>query len=174
MQINPTVFKQVMSRFATGVTIVTVAYEGERHGLTASSFSSLSLEPPLVLVCVGKRAYSHELICQSRAFAVNILGWAQLEWGQRFANPAITDRFAGIEPCVAATGSPILPGCLAWVDCRLHDAYSGGDHTIFIGEVVAGDVVVPQPTGDAQPLLYFNRDWRQLAGAAPDIPRSER
>jgi flavin reductase (DIM6/NTAB) family NADH-FMN oxidoreductase RutF len=167
MQINPTIVKQVMSRFATGVTIVTVQHEGQKHGLTASSFTSLSLAPPLVLVCVGKRAYSHELICQSRAFAVNILGQEQLEWGRRFANPAIADRFAGVDPCVAVTGSPILPGCLAWVDCRLHDAYAGGDHTIFIGEVIAGDIATPECPAAAQPLLYFNRNWRQLAMDVP-------
>jgi flavin reductase len=162
MQINPTVFKQVLARFATGVTIVTVQHKGQKHGLTASSFTSLSLEPPLVLVCVGKRAYSHELICQSRAFAVNILGQEQLEWGRRFADPAVSDRFAGIEPHLAVTGSPILPRCLAWVDCRLHDAYTGGDHTIFIGEVVAGDVAVVECADEIRPLLYFNRGWRQL------------
>lgn len=163
MSFDPTIFKGVMARFASGVTIVTVQHNGQRHGLTASSFSSLSLDPPLVLVCVGKHAYSHGLIAQSRAFAVNILSQAQQEWGARFANPKIVDRFAGIEYSTAITGSPILPGSLAWVDCTLHQAHDAGDHTIFVGKVVAGDVVPSEALAALPPLLYYNRDWRTLA-----------
>ena len=169
MSFDPGIFKGVLSRFASGVTIVTVQHAGQRHGLTASSFSSLSLNPPLVLVCVGKHAYSHALIEQSRAFAVNILSRAQQEWGARFANPKIVDRFAGITYNEAITGSPILPGSLAWVDCTLHQAYDAGDHTIFVGEVVAGDVVPLEQLAAMPPLLYYNRDWRTVA-LVPAMP----
>lgn len=163
MSFDPTIFKGVMSRFASGVTIVTVQHNGQRHGLTASSFSSLSLNPPLVLVCVGKHAYSHGLIEHNRAFAVNILSQAQQAWGQRFADPKVQDRFAGIAYSEASTGSPILPGSLAWVDCTLHQAHDAGDHTIFVGKVVAGAVEPVEALPEAAPLLYYNWGWRTLA-----------
>jgi len=163
MPIDADTYKNVMSQFASGVTIVTVQHEGQQHGLTASSFTSLSLDPPLVLICVGKGLYSHQLIEQSQAFAVNILGTEQQEWGMRFANPRVEDRYAGIDWTTAQTGSPILPGCLAWVDCKLHQVHDGGDHTIFIGEVVAGSAPPAGEANGSAPLLYYNRAWRSLA-----------
>ena len=160
MVIHPATFKNTMSRFASGVTVITTRYNGEKHGMTASSFCSVSLDPPLVLVCIAKHLRSHELIEKSGVFAVNILGADQLDWGMRFAgmNPEIEDRFAGIKVTIAATDSPILPRTLGWVDCQLRHCYDGGDHTIFVGEVLAGD------TGQKDsPLLYYNRAWRELA-----------
>ena len=158
MPVDAETYKSVLAQFASGVTIVTVQFEEQIHGLTASSFTSVSLDPPLVLVCVTKGLHSHQLIEQSGAFAVNILGANQQEWGLRFANPNIEDRFAGIDFTAAETGSPILSGCLAWADCRLRNAYDGGDHTIFVGELVAG---AASAEGDS-PLLYYNRNWRYL------------
>jgi flavin reductase (DIM6/NTAB) family NADH-FMN oxidoreductase RutF len=160
MAIHPHTFKKAMSRFASGVTVVTTQYRGEKHGMTASSFCSVSLDPPLVLVCIAKHVRSHEFIKKSGVFAVNILGADQLDWGMRFAGlkPEIKDRFNGINYTSAVTCSPILPGTLGWVDCEVHQAYAGGDHTIFVGEVVAGDV-----SEKSQPLLYYNRVWRELA-----------
>ena len=160
MTIHPNTFKKVMSRFASGVTVVTTHYQGEKHGMTVSSFCSVSLEPPLVLVCIAKHLRSHEFIAKSGVFAVNILGADQLDWGMRFAGlkPEIVDRFAGIADTSAVTCSPILPGVLGWVDCQLRHAYEGGDHTIFVGEVVAGGV-----SKKDHPLLYYSRAWRELA-----------
>lgn len=166
MSIDAEIFKNVMAQFASGVTIVTVHHAGQRHGLTASSFTSVSLNPPLILVCVGKELYSHRLIEKSRAFAVNILSARQLDWGVRFADPKVEDRFAGIEYTTALTGSPVLPGCLAWADCRLHNVCDGGDHTIFIGEVVAGGAPNAGKRTAEAPLLYYNRAWRYLAAEA--------
>lgn len=160
MAIHPNTFKQTMSRFASGVTVVTTHYQGEKHGMTASSFCSVSLDPPLVLVCIARHVRSHCFIEKSGVFAVNILGADQVEWGKRFAGmkPEIEDRFTGIKAGVAATDSPILPDTLGWVDCELRYAYAGGDHTIFVGEVIAGG------TSDKdKPLLYYNRTWRELA-----------
>jgi hypothetical protein len=94
---------------------------------------------------------------------VGFLSQAQQAWGQRFANPKIADRFAGIPYSEAITGSPILPGSLAWVDCTLHQAHDAGDHTIFVGKVVAGDVVPGEQLTVMPPLLYYNRGWRTLA-----------
>lgn len=161
MTIHPNTFKQTMSRFASGVTVVTTHYQGQNHGMTASSFSSVSLEPPLILVCIAKQLRSHCFIEKSGVFAVNILSAAQLEWGRRFAGmiPGVDDRFAGITTEVAATASPILPDTLGWVDCRVRHAYPGGnDHTIFVGEVLAGAA-----SDRDEPLLYYNRTWRELA-----------
>jgi flavin reductase (DIM6/NTAB) family NADH-FMN oxidoreductase RutF len=160
MSVDPAIFKAVMSRFATGVTVVTSAYQDQRHGLTVSSFSSVSLNPPLVLVCIENSLYSRELIEKSGVFAVNILKADQRDWGMRFAGmiPGIEDRFADIDCKTAVTGSPILVDCLAWVDCRIYQQYDGGDHTIFVGEVVAGEA----QQGHIDPLLYYSRAWRFL------------
>lgn len=158
-------FKAAMAQFATGVTVVTTHVGGQRYGITANAFCSVSLDPPLVLVCVDKRLQTHEVIVQSEVFAVSILALYQMEWGDRFAGryPAILDRFEGIEVQGAVTGSPILPESLAWVDCELRHAYDGGDHTIFVGEVVASGA-----PGGAPPLLYHDRHWTQLAEEGPD------
>jgi flavin reductase (DIM6/NTAB) family NADH-FMN oxidoreductase RutF len=165
MPVDADIFRNVLAQFASGVTIVTVQVEGQRHGLTVSSFTSVSLDPPLVLACIDKKLHSHRLIEKSGAFAVNILSRRQLDWGLRFAGliPEIDDRFAGIDFKTAITGSPILPGCLAWADCKVYDIYDGGDHTIFVGEVVAGDAPVNREASGGVPLLYYNRAWRQLA-----------
>jgi flavin reductase (DIM6/NTAB) family NADH-FMN oxidoreductase RutF len=159
MPVDPQIFKNSLAQWASGVTVVTSVDGDQRVGITASSFTSVSLEPPLILICVDKRLYTHGLIERSQVFAVNILREDQLEWGMRFAGllPELADRFADIECAAAVTGAPILPGVLAWLDCRLANAYDGGDHTIFVGEVEAAHV---QASGE--PLLYFSRQWRKL------------
>jgi flavin reductase (DIM6/NTAB) family NADH-FMN oxidoreductase RutF len=160
MAIDSQTFRAALAQWTSGVTIVTTLHNAERVGITASSFSSVSLEPPRVLVCVAKRLYTHKIIEKSRVFAVNILSAQQQEWGMRFAGmvPEMEDRFADIVNFTAETGSPILPDVLAWVDCRLYAAYDGGDHTIFVGDVVAAGSV---EVGD--PILYYHRQWRRLA-----------
>lgn len=167
MPIHPTTFKNALARFASGVTIITTHYHGEKHGMTASSFCSVSLTPPLVLVCIAKHLRSHCFIEKSGVFAVNILGADQLDWGMRFAGmmPDIEDRFAGIVYRRAVTDSPILPGTLGWVDCELRHTYAGGDHTIFVGEVVAGGT-----SEKDNPLLYYNRAWCELARLEEAVP----
>jgi len=164
--VDPQAFKQAMSQFASGVTVVTTLYEGQRSGLTASSFSSLSLDPPLVLVCIARRTATHGVIEKSGIFAVNVLADHQLDFGMRFAGlvPGRKDRFHGIETTAAVTGSPLLPGVLSWVDCRLWKRYEGGDHSIFVGEVIA----LAATTADT-PLLYHNRLWRR--SEALEAPR---
>ncbi|MDB4974882.1 MAG: putative flavin reductase [Myxococcaceae bacterium] len=147
-----------MGRLASGVTVVTTHYRGEDHGFTATSFTSLSLEPMLVLVCVIKEQRSHLMIEQACHFAVNILGSSQKELGMRFADPLLLDRFQGLPVARAETGAPILPGSLAWVDCRLREVVSGGDHSIFIGEVVAGFA-----SAESDALVYHNRQWGRFA-----------
>lgn len=165
MAIDSDTFRAAMAQFATGVTVVTTLYQGQLYGITANAFCSVSLDPPLVLVCIDKRLSTHDAISQGGIFAINILSLQQLEWGDRFAGrfPHILNRFEGIAFERAETGSPILPGSLAWVDCELRHIYDGGDHTIFVGEVVAG--AAPD---NAAPLVYHDRHWTQLAAEGPD------
>lgn len=152
--IDPDIFKACMGQLAAGVTIVTMRAGEEDHGFTATSFTSLSLDPALVLVCVVKAQRSHALIEEAKHFCVNILSTEQKDEGGKFASSKTPDRFAGIDVSRAETGAPILPGSLAWVDCKLRDTFDGGDHSIFVGEVVAGAA-----PGEGEPLLYFNRAW---------------
>jgi flavin reductase (DIM6/NTAB) family NADH-FMN oxidoreductase RutF len=153
-------FRATLAQWASGVTIVTTIHDGERVGITASSFSSLSLEPPRILICVAKRLFTHKAIEASHVFAVNILSAAQQEWGMRFAGmiPEGQDRFAEIETFIAETGAPLLPDVLGWLDCRLSAAHDGGDHTIFVG-----DVVVTSAVEMGEPILYYHRHWRRMA-----------
>ncbi|MEO8499641.1 MAG: flavin reductase family protein [Vicinamibacteria bacterium] len=156
--VDPRFFLEAMSRFASGVTVVTAHHGGERVGLTASSFVSVSKDPPLVLVCVANTLLAREAIEKSGAFAVNILGVHQLEAGLRFAGlkPEPSDRFEGLSWDTGVTGSPLLEGSLASLDCRLHAAHEGGDHTIFVGEVLDARLA---DTGEA--LVYHSRVWHR-------------
>jgi hydroxymethylglutaryl-CoA lyase len=158
-----------MGQFASGVTVVTtVLNETTPIGITASSFSSLSLDPPLVLVSIAKKLFTHNVIADSGKFAVNVLCANQLDLGMRFAGmmPEIKDRFADLDTFTAKTGCPILKGTLAWVDCEVWATYDGGDHSIFVGEVRDVDV-----SDIDTPLLYHNRLWRRSeAIEVPTVP----
>jgi flavin reductase len=151
--------RKIMGHFATGVTIVTTDGPAGSHGLTANAVASLSLDPPLVLVAVEKRAHSLEYLRKNGCFAVNILRLDQEEISRRFATPGPKD-FTGLNITMATTASPILADCLAFVDCRVVDILPGGDHEIFVGEIVAGEY----HGGD--PLLYFAAGYRRLADGA--------
>jgi len=160
MAFNPEFFKDAMAQWASGVTIVTTQWNGEKFGLTASSFTSVSLEPPLVSVALANSLYTLALVQQSGLFAVSLLASDQIDLGMRFAGmiPDIEDRFEGLDYTVAVTGCPVIPGNLAWLDCRVFHSFEAGDHTIFIGQVLEAGA-----RSDGQPLLYYNRDWRNLA-----------
>lgn len=162
--LEPNPFREAMSRFASGVTVVTANRGDERFGITASSFTGVSMEPPLVLVCIARNLLTHTAIEQSRAFAVNILGVHQLEVGQRFAGltPETGDRFAGLAWSAGLTGAPLLDESLAALDCRLHASHDGGDHTIFVGSVAE-----VRMAGAEAPLLYHNRLWRRSETLEP-------
>ena len=157
MAIDQQIFKQAMAQWASGVTVVTTRLpSGELKGMTASSFTSVSMNPYLILVCVAKKLYTHEVLLQSNDFAVNILNHNQADIAQIFAGmrPEITDRFGHIGFTTAKTGSPILPNVSAWFDCNKYQTIDSGDHTIFIGEVVTAYGMT-----DSSPLIYFNRQW---------------
>jgi flavin reductase (DIM6/NTAB) family NADH-FMN oxidoreductase RutF len=149
--------RRIMGRFATGVTVITTRdAEGTYGGMTANAVASLSLEPPLVLVSVDRRAQTHLVLTQTRCFVMNILTADQEPLSRRFAMPGPKD-FSDIPLTTAATGVPVLAEALAWVDCRVTDILAGGDHDIFVGEIHAGDA------RDGQPLLYYAGQYRRLA-----------
>jgi flavin reductase (DIM6/NTAB) family NADH-FMN oxidoreductase RutF len=154
-------FRRVMGHFATGVTIIT-AWDAERRptGLTASSFTSVSLHPPLILVCVSQKALSYPAIKSAGRFAVNILSMGQEAVSRRFATTAAGDeKFAGLDYRSGPLGLPILTEALAELECRVVSAYPGGDHTIFVAQVESADC-----RGDVgkEPLLYFRGKYSRL------------
>jgi len=148
-------FRRVMGHFPSGVTIVTTRLPGGRVcGLTVNAFCSVSLQPPLVLVCVDRFSDTHACILDAGLFAVNVLeakGGEPLS--RRFASPGADTKFEGVEYREESTGAPVLEDSIAWVDCRLVESMPGGDHTIFLGEVVAADAM-----GDT-PLVYFRGSY---------------
>lgn len=160
MPVNPETFKAVMGQWPSGVTVVTTVDGEGPAGMTASSFSSVSLTPPLISICIARPLQMHARIEKAGHFAVNILSKDKVDDGRRFAGmlPGVTNRFEGVNYSTAETGSPLLPGMLSWVDCKLWAQYDGGDHSIFVGQVLAAGI---DPT--AAPLLYHSRSWGQFA-----------
>lgn len=164
MTVDRDVFRAALGQWPSGVTVVTTLLDGTPHGMTASSFSSVSLDPPLVSVCVAHHVASHDLIADAGVFAVSILAKDQVDDGMRFAGMlGVEDRFDGVEVHTAVTGAPMLDRSLAWLDCKVWATHDGGDHTIFVGEVVAAGT----KEGRA-PLLYHDRAWGQFADVLPE------
>lgn len=158
MPIDKQEFRRVLGHFAAGVTIITtVGDDGKPYGLTATAFTSVSLEPPLVLVCVDKRSESHPHFHTSQVFAVNFLAVDHEHLSQRFAVSG-GDKFTGLSLRQGATTAPVLADALAYLECRTIEVIEAGDHTIFIGEVQAADA------REGEPLVYFRGGYRQIAG----------
>lgn len=156
MPITKEEFRRTLSRFASGVTIVTTKdTNGHLHGLTVSAFCSVSLEPPLILVCIEKTTGSHHAFTESKAFVVNVLRESQIELSNHFASHS-DDKFSGIDYSPGIGEIPVLHNCLANLECRLVSSYGGGDHTIFVGEVIKTQVF------DGEPLAYFQGQYRTL------------
>jgi flavin reductase (DIM6/NTAB) family NADH-FMN oxidoreductase RutF len=158
--IDPATFRSVLGRFASGVTVVTVRdSEHFDHGMTVSAFCSLSLEPPLVLVCIEKSASLHGVLATGNTasrFAVNILESKQEDLARRFADEH-PDRFDGVGFTRGITGAPILDDCLAIIECEVQSRHAAGDHTIVIGTVIAS------ATNEGSPLLYYRGGYATLA-----------
>ncbi|MCD6026567.1 MAG: putative monooxygenase oxidoreductase [Solimicrobium sp.] len=128
-------FRNALSQFATGVTIITTRLESGRFlGLTASSFNSVSLNPPLVLWSLSEKATSLPIFSVNSHYVINILAANQKELAKQFSQPSL-DRFTGVEFSLSANGMPILAGTAAWFECRNRSRYPEGDHVIFVGEV---------------------------------------
>ena len=156
MSIDQALFRRVLGHWASGVTVVTTAVDGQRHGLTASSFSSLSLDPPLVLVCLDRRITGYRLVEQAGHFAINILDEDGEYLSRQFASKN-DDKFAGVAFTEGVLGAPLLDASLAQIECRLHAVYDGGDHGIFVGAVERMQV------REDKPLLYFRGGYAALA-----------
>ena len=159
-------FVAAMRRFATGVAIVTTADEGRIHGFTVNAFASVSAAPPTVLICVNRGATAHPLIAASRRFCVNILALDQRALAERFAGGEPRARFDGVAHHAGPSGSPVLEGTIAHVDCTLAEELTASTHTIFLGSVLEAG------WRDGAPLGYFNRAYRDFH-IAPAPPSAE-
>lgn len=159
MVISSKKFRDVLRHFPSGVSIVTIKAGDQIHGLTVSSFASVSPEPPLIAIIIDHQHRTYRLLeAEGASFAVNILHQDQVELSERFAWEKDQDRFEEGNWGVAKTGAPILMNSLAWMDCSIQSKHHSVNHTIYIGLVqVSG---VPRP--DEAPLVYWNRDYRQL------------
>ena len=157
MSLSVTEFRKAMGSFATGVTIITVDLDGAVHGMTANAFASVSLDPPLVLVCVDHAARTHAHLHARKRFGVNVLAVEQRPISEYYARPVeeqVEQPVARFDRTVH--GTPVLHGALTYLECRLQSAEDAGDHTIFIAEVE--DVVVRQ----GRPLLFFRSKYHQI------------
>jgi flavin reductase (DIM6/NTAB) family NADH-FMN oxidoreductase RutF len=161
MSITSEQLRDALRHFPAGVTIVTIKVPDADtvHGLTVSSFTSISLEPPLIMIAIDHRSWAQQLLGKDGAtFAVSILPQDKMELSNRFAWLKDTDRFSEGNWTTALTGAPVLEDALAWLDCTVYASHDAGTHTIYIGQVEASGV--PQP--DQPPLVYWNRGYRQL------------
>ena len=151
-------FRDALARWASGVTVVTARdAEGEPAGMTAASFAAVSLDPPLVLVCVARAAQSHDGLVGAPGFAVHLLGADQAAMSRRFAEPGPA-KFNGLAGGSGPFGAPLLPFDVARLVCAHHAALDGGDHTILVGRVVSTELA------GSDPLLYCNRTYGRLSG----------
>lgn len=151
--VDPLLFRRTMARFATGVTVITVVHSGGVHGMTANAFMSVSLEPPLVVVSVDRRARMHGFLEQVARYAVSILARDQEQIASHFAGkpqPGYTPDFLWID------GMPLIPGSVAHIICRLVDAHAAGDHTLFLGRVES------MSYREREPLIFYSSQFCSL------------
>ena len=153
-------YRAAMRRFPTGVTIVTTILRGRPKGFTANAVASVSAEPPLVLVCISRTARTHPIIEQSGRFCVNLLTSSQEPLARRFAAHSDVDPFADLAYGADRTGSPVIEGALAYLDCEVQQAFTAGTHSVLIGAVVSCD------SHGGSPLGYFDGAYRDFGIAA--------
>jgi len=157
MTIDTAELRRVMGHFATGVAIITTRdVDGKPYGLTANALCSVSLDPPLLLICVDKRAESHPALARSGLFAVNILGHGHEDLSRRFAVSG-GDKFVEISHREGRTGVPVLDGVLGVVECRVVAVHDAGDHTIYLGRIEHLEA------SEGDPLLFFRGKYRRLS-----------
>ena len=156
---EPEQVRHAMRAWASGVTIVTAAHKNEQHGMTVSSFASVSLDPPLLMVALQKTTRTSGLVSRAQAFGVTILSAGQREISERFAGRSedSNDRLEGIETETLDTGAPLIKGGLAYFDCRLRQTMDAGTSILFSGEVVAARQF------EGQPLVYHNRQYQRMS-----------
>ncbi len=160
MTIEPAAFRKALGCYPTGVAVVTALDPaGERIGMTANSFTSVSLVPPLVSFCLDRASVWFEALQSAGHFAVNVLREGDEEISQRFARPS-SARWGDLAWTAWQSGCPILEAALAAFECRVHDRHAAGDHVIFVGEVLAMSAAQ-----DGAPLAYYRGGYRKLAEA---------
>jgi flavin reductase (DIM6/NTAB) family NADH-FMN oxidoreductase RutF len=157
MPIDKNELRRIMGHFATGVTVITtISKEGVPYGLTANAFTSVSLEPPLLLISVDKKAESYAYFEESKVFTVNILCDHQEGLSRRFAVSG-GNKFEGVAYRRGVNNAPILEDALAHIECRLYATHDGGDHTLHLGEVLEAE------TREGKPLLFYRGGYRALS-----------
>ena len=156
MPLDAARFRHTMSQLATGVTVVTArTRRGRAVGITASSVTSVSLDPPMLLVCVGRDAEIHDVLLEAERFGVSVLAAGQIALARRFADRA-HQRLEESEVVPSPGGVPVIPGSLARIECHRHAHLTGGDHTIVTGTLEWSEV------GDGRPLCYFRGAYAEL------------
>jgi flavin reductase (DIM6/NTAB) family NADH-FMN oxidoreductase RutF len=156
MPIEKNQLRQVMGHFATGVTIITTFNkDGQMHGLTANAFTSVSLEPPLLLISVDKKAESYPAFEESKVFTINILADEQESLSRKFAVSG-GNKFEGVAYRKGGNGAAILDGTLAHIECTLYATYEGGDHTLYLGEIQEAEV------REGKPLVFYRGGYRAI------------
>jgi 3-hydroxy-9,10-secoandrosta-1,3,5(10)-triene-9,17-dione monooxygenase reductase component len=160
--LDPIAFRKALGQFPTGVAVVTAAHDGRAIGMTANSFSSVSLDPPLVLWSVAKSSPSHDAFVAANAFAVHFLGADHRDLALRFGRPG--DKFAGLVHAPGETGAPLIEGLAPIFECRAWARYPGGDHTILVGKVVR------MVERNHDPLLFHSGELRRIDAAAARRP----
>jgi len=161
MTLDPEQLRHAMRAWTTGVSVVTAIHDGQQYGMTVNSFTSISLEPPLVSLALKKLTHTHELVEKSGEFSVTILASNQKELSDRFAgkHPEIKDRFEGVLTERLSINAPLIKGGIAYFNCRVVNSIPVGENTFFVAEVIAA-----QGEGTGDPLVYHNRVYWKLAG----------
>ena len=160
MTLDPEQLRRAMRAWTTGVTVVTARHTDRQYGMTVNSFTSISLDPPLVSLALRRLTHTHELVEQSGEFGVTILAADQKELSDRFAGkfPDIKDRFEGVSTETLALDIPLLQGGIAHFNCRVVQSVPVGENTLFVAEVIA-----VRGEGEGNPLVYHNREYHRLA-----------
>jgi flavin reductase (DIM6/NTAB) family NADH-FMN oxidoreductase RutF len=164
MPLDPEQLRHAMRAWTTGVAVVTAVHNGQRYGMTVNSFTSISLDPPLITVTLKNLTHTHELVVQSGEFAVTILSSKQKDLSDRFAGkiPDLTDRFEGVETGTLSMSAPLITGGMAYFNCRVVNAHPVGENTLFVAEVVGA-----RGEGEGDPLVYHNRVYWKLTPPLP-------
>jgi flavin reductase (DIM6/NTAB) family NADH-FMN oxidoreductase RutF len=159
MTLDPEKLRHAMRAWTTGVAIVTSIYADQQYGMTVNSFTSISLEPPLICVTLKRLTHTHDLVIKSGMFSVTILASAQKELSDRFAGklPNVTDRFEGVQTETISLDSPVFKEGMAYFDCLVLSSMPVGENTLFVAEVVDA-----RGEGGGDPLVYHNREYWKL------------
>jgi len=160
MSLDPEKLRHAMRAWTTGVAIVTATHEGQQYGMTVNSFTSISLEPPLISVTLKQLTHTHDLVVKSGMFAMTILAAEQKELSDRFAGklPNVTDRFEGVQTeRLSSVDAPVFKNGMAYLHCRVVSSMPVGENTLFVAELTAA-----HGEGEGNPLVYHNREYWRL------------